>query len=124
MNVRKTIAGFALVGAVTVGGAASAFAQSNPSSGAPPFPKHPDVTCAQAVTKVADFQARLDHAKSRVEDAKARRDRLVADGHPDQAQKLTDKIQKAEPRIAGAQDKLTKIEQTVKDHCAPDAAAS
>ena len=57
MSIRKAIAGIALAGAVTVGGATAAFAQTDPAS--PPFPNHPNVTCADAVHRVADVQAHV-----------------------------------------------------------------
>ncbi len=124
MSIRKAIAGIALAGALTVGGATAAFAQTDPAS--PSFPKHPNVTCADAVHRVADMQARLDHIKVGVEQAKAKRDQLVANGHPDAAQKLTDLIQTAETRITTVQTRLTKIEQTVEARCgsADDGTAS
>jgi hypothetical protein len=116
MSIRKTIAGLALVGAMTVGGGAAAFAQTDPSS-SPPFPKHPNVTCADAVQWAAGAQARLDGLKARLDQARARRDRLVAEGHTERAKLLTDRIQIIQARINLAQDKLSRLESAIRDRC-------
>jgi hypothetical protein len=120
MSIRKTIAGLALVGAMTVGAGATAFAQTDPSTSSPPFPNHPNVTCADAVHWAADAQARLDALKARLDAVKARRDRLVAEGHVARAKLLTDRIQIIQARIDFAQDKLSLLEKGIRDHCGDD----
>ncbi|MEO7556848.1 MAG: hypothetical protein ABIV94_09650, partial [Acidimicrobiales bacterium] len=113
----KSLAGVLLAGTLAVTGATAASAQTDP----PPATDHPKPTCESAAQHVATWQARLEHLKARVDDARVRRDELVAEGHLDQAQHLTDMIQRAEARIQSVQDRLTTVEQKVRDHCAPDA---
>jgi len=119
MNIRKSLAGVLLAGTLAVTGATAASAQTDPP---PATADHPKLTCENAVQHVATWQARLDHIKARVADARVRRDKLVAEGHVDQAQHLTDLIQRAEARIQTVQDRLTTVEQKVRDRCGPDAA--
>lgn len=123
MSMRTKIAGIALAGALTLAGGGTAFAQTDPAS-SPPFPNHPNVTCEAAVHWAATFQARLDEIKAHVADMKVRRDRLVAEGHYERARLLTARIQNVESRIATAQEKLTNLEQHIRDRCAPDAESS
>jgi hypothetical protein len=120
MSIRTKIAGVALAGALTLAGGGTAFAQTDPAS-SPPFPNHPNVTCEEAVHWAATFQARLDQVKARVADMKVRRDRLVAEGHYERARLLTERIQFVEGRIATAQEKLTNLEQHIRDRCGPNA---
>lgn len=120
MSIRTKIAGVALAGALTVAGGGTAFAQTDPAS-SPPFPKHPNVTCEEAVHWAATAQGRLDQIKARLADMKVRRDRLVAEGHYERARVLTERIQWVEDRIGTVQDKLTNIEQRIRDHCGPGA---
>jgi len=121
MSIRTKIAGVALAGALTIAGGGTAFAQTDPASSSPPFPKHPNVTCEEAVHWAATAQGRLDQFKARVADLKVRRDRLVAEGHYERARLLTERIQKIEDRISNAQDKLTNVEQRIRDRCGPGA---
>jgi hypothetical protein len=121
MNIRKTVAGLALAGALTVAGAGSAFAQTDPSSSSPPFPRHPNLTCPEAIQRVATAQGHLDQLKAAVADLRVLRDQLVAEGHTQWAQRLTDVIQRFEARIAKVQDRLTNAEQRVREQCGPEA---
>jgi len=119
MNFRKPLAALALAGALAVGYAGVAGAQT-PAPAAPSTPttqSQHHFTCEGAKDRLAKLQKRDDEIKAHIAKAEARRDQLVAEGKTDQAAALTKRIDAAKDRLGKVEARVEKVKDAVAKRC-------
>jgi hypothetical protein len=122
MNVRKALAGMALIGTLTVGWYAGV---ANAQTAAPTNPTTPtQPTCDKAHDHVARLHSRVDALKDRIAKAEARVDQLRASGHNDRADRLARRIEAGKDRLAKLETRVAAIEVRVDQRCAPSTATT
>jgi len=122
MNIRKALAGMALMGTLTVGGYAGV---ANAQTTAPTNPTtQTQTSCDKAHDRVARLHSRIDALKDRIAKAEARVDELRANGHNDRADRLAKRIDTAKDRLAKLETRVADIEARVDQRCAPTTATT
>ncbi len=109
MNVRKIAAGFALAGALTVGGYAGVASAQTTGGSTATAAAQP--SCDKADSHLTKLHHRIDALKDRIAKAEARVDVLRASGHNDRAEKVAKRVEAGKDRLAKLQARVTTIEQ-------------
>jgi len=112
MKLRSTLGAFAVAGALTLGAAAPAVAET------PADP--PSRACVAAHHVLNDLRALNRHVNRELRRLQAAIDRAEADGHPDLAARLQARHDALSARQDRIQDKVEAARERVREHCAPD----
>jgi chromosome segregation ATPase len=115
MNIRKPLAGMALVATLTVGGYAG-IANAQTTTPTNPTQQTP-TSCDKAHDHIAHLHSRIDTLKDHIAKAEARIDALRAAGHNERADKLAKHIEALKDRLAKLETRLAAVETRVDQHC-------
>src|SRR5258708_4281916 len=115
MKLRKTLAGVALVGSLTVGGYAGvAYAQNatptNPAG-------QTQTACDKAHNRLIRVHSRIDALKDRIATAETRVGELRASGDNTRADKIAKRIDAGNARLIKLEDRDATIEARVAQSC-------
>lgn len=115
MTFTKTIAALTLAGAIAVGGASIAGAQTTPAPSSGSFTI--EIQCSDVQARLAKMETRIQTAKDRVATATTKRDELAANGRERIAERLTTFIDKANERIPTAEARVADLGAKLAEKC-------
>jgi hypothetical protein len=115
-KLTHTISALCLAGALTVGVAGAAGADT-PGTATPAA--KPALDCGKAQDRLAKVETRVTGAGDRIVKAQARHDQLVTEGKTERATVLADRIQLAKDRLVRVETRLDKVKAAVAKRCTP-----
>lgn len=123
MKFHRILATLTLAGALTMGFAGVAGAQTTDPTPSTTVPVH-KLNCDTARDRLAKLEKHDDAVRARIAKAEARRDKLQAEGQTVKAAELTKHIEAAKDRLSKLDARIAKLKSAIATRCSVDPAAN